>query len=282
VELLRGKGRGVGFRKVNAVDFSGWTALHVACATGHTEVVRELLEGAGREAGFVAITNKDEHGQTALHRAWNEEIVELLLAAASRIGAEERHDLVHAVTNLEALTAMHMAAPRGLLKFCSEAELDFLLQTKNAEGHNPLHCAAYSHYTEDLRSLLGGVRERGWREQEEWRNSLDDAGLTALHIAIAFPCHYKEDDEEAVRALLCPLDEEEGGGRARGQKRKQHPDEQEGEGEGEQEDEEEERRRKERMYIGGLDPNKKCGKRTGPCRLLEMVRRNEEERRGRR
>jgi hypothetical protein len=31
--------------------------------------------------------------------------------------------------------------------------------------------------------------EKGWRgeEQEEWRNSVDDEGLTALHLAIVFP-----------------------------------------------------------------------------------------------
>jgi hypothetical protein len=155
----------------------------------------------------------------------------------------------------------------GLLKLCSEAELDFLLQTKDKEGFNSLHSAAWWRDPEAIRSTLRGVRERDWRgerEQEEWRNSLDDGGLTALHLAIAFPSEDVDGREEAgaevVHMLLCPL---EGGAEEKrgGENRKRHPDEQEDQG-ADQQGGEEERRRKERMYLGGLDPNKKCGKRS--------------------
>jgi ankyrin repeat protein len=286
VELLRGRGKEAGFHEVNTVDRTEWTALHWACFNGHTRVVEELLEGAGREAGFVAIATRNQTGHTALHLAFNEDTVGMLLTAATRIGAEERHALVHALTNHDR-TVMHEAgsgAAAGLLKFCSEAELDFLLQTKNNKGQNPLHGAAYWRDPQTSRSLLREVRERGWRgerEEEEWRNSLDSAGLTALHLAIAFPEEAVEEDEdnaEAVRALLCPFEAEgEAEQRARGHKRKKHPDEQEAQGREQQDDEEEERRRKEGMCVGGLDPNKKCGKRTVPCRLLEAAERRDDE-----
>jgi hypothetical protein len=143
------------------------------------------------------------------------------------------------------------------MKKCSEEELDFLLMAANKEGHDPLHHMAIAYYTPSIRSLLRGVRERGWRgeeEQEEWRNGLDDDGLTALHLAIAFS---DGDDPrlaaEVVEVLLWPL-EGEGGA----EEQQQRDDE-----------EEQKRRRRERMYVGGLDPNKKCSKRTGVYRLLD-------------
>jgi hypothetical protein len=151
------------------------------------------------------------------------------------------------------------------MKLCSEEELDFLLLVKNQYGHNSLHYSAHWRDSPFISSLVRAVRERGWRgerEQEEWRNSLDEAGMTALHLAIAFPGYSGADAPEAVRALLCPL-EEEGGDEAVAK-------EQEGRGEEteQQDDDQETTRRKERSYLCGVDPNKKCTKRTGACRLL--------------
>jgi ankyrin repeat protein len=263
VELLRGAGRLANFHEVNAVNDDGMTAVHYACERGHTGVMEELVEGAGRAGGFVAFAETNNFRWTALHAAKNEETVGLLLRGASRVGGEERHALVHATTPLGE-TAMHLREARGgLLRYCSDDELDFLLLAKNKEGHNPLHYTAYCRNENSIRILLGGVRERGWRgakEQEEWRNSLNDGGLTALHIAIAFPYFSSRSCAGAVGALLSPGGE--GEARGGGAKRKQHPDE------GEEEDKEEGRKREERRYEGGVDPNLRCKGRTMECELL--------------
>jgi hypothetical protein len=135
--------------------------------------------------------------------------------------------------------------------------LDFLLFAKNKYGHNPLHSVAFYRCEDEIRIFLAGVRERGWRRakgQEEWRNSLDNRGLTALHIAIAFPAYSGMPYAGTVGALLSPVGEGEARG---GGKRKQHPDEEE-----QEEDEEDRRKREERRYEGGVDPNKGCKGRT--------------------
>jgi hypothetical protein len=69
---------------------------------------------------------------------------------------------------------------------------------------------------------------------------------------------------DPVRALLQPAAEREerGGGGSRRQLMK--------EGE-EEEDEAERRKREERLYEGGLDPNKGCKGRTKECKLLQLA-----------
>jgi hypothetical protein len=254
-ELLTAAGKAAGFHEVNAVDKEGRTALHYACMNGHTGVVEEIVEGAGREADFKAFAVQIADGNwwsgyTALHLATHEEMVGLLLGGASRVGEEERHALIHA-TDFKGRTAMHFHGPqRGLLKLCRDDELDVLLVTEDSDCHNPLHFAACYSDAEGLRALLRGVRERGWRrgqEQEEWRNSLNGNGLTALHLAIISSKSSRDAVRAArVRALLA-LDAEESE-IGEGKKRK-----------------EEEEEKKERMeeYEGGVDPNKGCKGRTG-------------------
>ncbi|XP_047189360.1 glutaminase liver isoform, mitochondrial [Scophthalmus maximus] len=50
---------------INAVDYNGRSALHVADAEGHAEVIRFLLENAGANPAL-----KDRWGSSALHAAW--------------------------------------------------------------------------------------------------------------------------------------------------------------------------------------------------------------------
>jgi ankyrin repeat protein len=248
VELLNGEGKDR-FHQINAMDRSGQTALYLACYKEHTGVVEELVEGAGREAGFTAYVVKDFLGGTALHCAWNEETVQLVVEGAARIGAETRHALVHA-TDWAGRTAMLCYGPKqGLLNVCSEEELDFLLCTKDKKGHNPLHYAAFHRDAGGIRTLLRGVRERGWRGtsgQEEWRNSLDDAGMTALHLAILSPdngCWIVA----GVSALLSPPGEGGGGGEGTSNSS------QGGAGEVGMKE-----------YDGGVDPNRGCKGRAAP------------------
>jgi ankyrin repeat protein len=255
----------------------GWTALHIACVGSHTGVVEELLEGAGREEGFVAITKTDCIGSPALHYTDKEQILNLLLAAATRMGAKARHDLVFWLS-YDGENILHWHSLQFWFKVCSEEELEVLLPAKNKKGHNPLHHAARWRNPRDARMLLRGVREWGWKggKEQEWRNSLGDDGMTALHLAIAFPRFPTQvaRGEETVRSLLCPLvGEGEAEERATRKKRRQHA-------EGEEDDEpqdldeddaEEERERVERLrfYVGGLDPNTMCTKRTMVCNRLE-------------
>jgi hypothetical protein len=230
VELLSGAGRDANFREVNAVDVYRKTALHHACRQGHTGVVEELVEGAGREVGFVAFAAQDMAGETALHYAQNQEIVGLLLRGASRVGEEERHTLVHTRTT-NGRTVMQLDGPdRGLLAHCSDDELDFLLITKNDEGHNALHDAAYYCSGNGIRNLLRGMRER--MESRGAGGMAEQPGLTALHLAIAFRSEPSATDLETVRALLAPA------------------------GEGLE------------IYVRGVDPNVGCNGRTAHCGLF--------------
>jgi hypothetical protein len=242
VEILGEAGRAAGFCDVNAKtqDVVGTTALHLAA--GQEGPVEELCEGVGREAGFSAIAAQDVVGNTALHHARTERQVETMLRAASRIGEEERHALVYAVAGFFQDTVLHRcihhpSAVQGLIKFCSDAELDFLLHSRDNDGRNPLRFVASLLEPAAISTLLHGLQARGYKGRREFMEAdREGDGLSALHVAIAF--HYGARRPYAgVTCLLRP-----GGG-----------------GEGEE------------GYEGGVDVNGRCSKRTGECEMLVVA-----------
>ena len=79
---------------------TGSTALHVAAAAGHLEMVRYLV-GAG-----AAVNATDSGGYTALHLAVSLEVVKVLVGAGAAVNATDRLGY----------TALHTAAFYGLLE----------------------------------------------------------------------------------------------------------------------------------------------------------------------
>jgi hypothetical protein len=242
VEICVGAGRDAGFRAVNAKTQrgEGGTALHLAM--GSEGVVEELCEGAGREAGFSVIAAHDEQGQTALHLARSEQEVDVILRTASRVGEEERHALVHAVTSGARASALHWcfyypSAVQGLTKHCSDAELDFLLHAKDRAGNNPLRSGLLSsQFDAGLSTLLRGLAARGWKGKRDFMEpDKEGDGLSPLHVVIAFHPPWESPRANRLMALLL------------------RPGGEEGEGQ---------------LYEGGVDVNGRCSKRTGECRLL--------------
>ncbi|KAA6411598.1 MAG: hypothetical protein FRX48_04878 [Lasallia pustulata] len=132
----------------------GWTALHMASALGHQEVVAVLL-------GFKA--NKEQRTkdmETAMH-----------LAAAC---------LIQAGADLEArafkqLTPLHYAAAKGqedMVKLLLDKRAQF--EAKTSSGATALHLAANEGHAETVTALMSiGVLV----------DAVNDAGRTALHIA---------------------------------------------------------------------------------------------------
>ncbi|XP_047224593.1 oxysterol-binding protein-related protein 1-like isoform X2 [Girardinichthys multiradiatus] len=138
----------------------GWTALHLACSSGHRDVVEELLKAG------VDVNLQDNMGDTPLHKAAHagrKEIVLLLLrydARASMINGTAR--IPKDVTEDDEIITMLEAAERRetrrreerLLEAAREGDLytlSKLLSAKEAPdihcrdsvGNTPLHCSAY-------------------------------------------------------------------------------------------------------------------------------------------
>ncbi|XP_037538132.1 oxysterol-binding protein-related protein 1 [Nematolebias whitei] len=139
---------------------SGWTALHLACSSGHRDVVEELLKAG------VDVNLQDKLGDTALHKAAStgrKEIVLLLLryaACASIINgtAQIPKDVTQddeIITMLEAAERREMRRrEEKLLEAAREGDLSTLskllsgkeapdIHCSDALGNTPLHCATY-------------------------------------------------------------------------------------------------------------------------------------------
>ncbi|PWA25226.1 hypothetical protein CCH79_00005333 [Gambusia affinis] len=137
-----------------------WTALHLACNSGHRDVVEELLKAG------VDVNVQDDIGDTPLHKAaytGRKEIVLLLLrynACANIINGTARipkdvTDDDEIITMLEAAERREMRRQEErLLEAAREGDLSTLskllsakeapdIHCRDSVGNTPLHCAAY-------------------------------------------------------------------------------------------------------------------------------------------
>ncbi|XP_067330592.1 oxysterol-binding protein-related protein 1-like isoform X2 [Channa argus] len=152
-------------------DSSGWTALHLACSFGHSDVVEELL----KEGADVNLQN--DMGDTPLHNAacaGRKEIVLLLLrydASAKIINgtAQIPKDLTEddeIITMLEAAERREKRRrEEKLLEAAREGYISTLCELlsgkeapdvhcKDSVGNTPLHCASYRGQKQCIIKLL--------------------------------------------------------------------------------------------------------------------------------
>jgi len=153
-----------------ATDDSGATAMHVACRTGDTAVVREMLRARGAAESFVA---RDNLGQAPIHLALagdSFETLELVLGAGADPSAP----------GASGGTPLHTVAARG-----DADAVRLLLQhrasvtARDAQGRTPLHMAAAFDAEEVLELLVAG----GARTDDR-----DATGRTPLHAAVSDRC----------------------------------------------------------------------------------------------
>jgi ankyrin repeat protein len=150
---------------VNAVDSDGWTALHQAASDGHEAIISQLL------AAGIDVNATDSDGWTALHQAasnGHEAIVSQLVAAGIDVNA----------TDSDGRTALHWAASEGHEAIVSQlvaAGID--VNATDSHGQTALHRAAsYGHEAIVSQLVAAGIDV----------NATDSHGRTALHRAASY------------------------------------------------------------------------------------------------
>ncbi|KAK1890781.1 Ankyrin repeat and death domain containing protein 1A [Dissostichus eleginoides] len=157
VEFLIGMGCTHGLK-----DMEENTAMHLAARSGHTHILQKMVEMG------VDVDERNKEGLTALHLASDGahcECVRLLLEA----GCE-----ANALTNKN-MTALHYAAQHG-----SDREASLLLEAGthrdavDSQHNTALHLAVFHHHADVLRLLIGADCDLDLADRRQ---------QTALHIA---------------------------------------------------------------------------------------------------
>ncbi|KAJ8337028.1 hypothetical protein SKAU_G00382480 [Synaphobranchus kaupii] len=163
---------------------SGWTALHLACYFGHTEVVEELLK-AGADVNLA-----NEEGDTALHKAvlaerkvvvllllrydarpaaingtgriprdctYDDEIITMLDAAERREQRRAEQQLLYAAREGDALALTRLLS--------SKPSPD--MHCRDVLGNTPLHCAVYRDQKRCVLQLLRSGASPGVRNRND-------------------------------------------------------------------------------------------------------------------
>ncbi|XP_067142958.1 ankyrin repeat domain-containing protein 6-like [Centruroides vittatus] len=151
--------------KVNTADVAGYTPLHQASTEGHVEVVRLLLKN-----GSHVDAQDEHHGNTALHEAaWKgySQTLEVLC----------KHKANVYILNKGGFSALHLACQNGHNQSCRVILLSGCKpDIKNNYGDTPLHTASRYGHAGVLRILISAFCHT---------SELNKNGDTALHIAAA-------------------------------------------------------------------------------------------------
>jgi len=159
--------------EANNIDTLGRTALHLACAQGLTDVVKELLK-----EDKLDINLKDNDGWTALHSAASNgqtEVVKILL---------EQPCIDVNARDVYGYTSLHIASANGHSKVVAELleAKDMMINAQDDTGLTPLHEAAACGAIETVYQILankGDVNMRNW----DGRTALHDA-ISAGHLQV--------------------------------------------------------------------------------------------------
>ncbi|XP_063599195.1 serine/threonine-protein phosphatase 6 regulatory ankyrin repeat subunit A-like isoform X2 [Penaeus indicus] len=168
---------------VAACNVRGQTALHIAAKMGFSECCKHLLS-AGE------VNSPDAQGNTALH----------LLCASGKNSPECARVLFEGGAsadskNKKGETPFHVAqfTRFDVKKTFQHQEVDLFL--RDASGSTALHYAADRRESKHVEFILLMARERSL-DVMRLVNARNEAGMTALHVAIA------REERESCRALL--------------------------------------------------------------------------------
>lgn len=196
---------------------SGQTALHLAMGSirqqgvtyteatdGHQRIIRELIERMARSSVTAQhIATRDNQGRTALHAACAITVIEVLLTYVQgpqhldnvRLLLRYMDSVAVAATDLEGLTALHIAAGQGLdgivIELLGRMD-DSAVGIRDHRQRTVLHHAASSKNGKVVGPILDRMRRQDIAAK-------DDQGMTALQVA------YKNGHAASATRILMKL-----------------------------------------------------------------------------